>query len=429
MTGTTCWGAQRCCADGPAGAGPNGGDTGATGHEARPPAELGGRLRAPTIYDLAERAGVSIATVSRALNAKSGLSQATRARVLAAVEELGYVPNGTARGLSYGATETIGIVVASRSTNVAPASEEHESLLFVDAVIRGAERSAQRTGYALLLASIRPRSGWDAAKKMVGRTDGLVIVDRAVSEEAMAWLAERHPVVALAWDSPKGNEIVVRIDNVGSTRLLVEHLVVAHGYTELGIVRGPVSSPDATVRWHTAEETAAALGARIVGTWTGDFSASSGERIARAIGRKRGAPPRALLCMNDQMAVGVLNVFAEEGLSVPGDVAVTGFDDIVVSRYLSPPLTTVRQPAEELGATAVACLFDVTSGTALPTRELVLPTELVVRGSCGCDMSRWTPVHREPGHERGSTRVGTLLGPGEGARDAACAESALAEPV
>jgi DNA-binding LacI/PurR family transcriptional regulator len=91
--------------------------------------------------------------------------------------------------------------------------------------------------------------------------------------------------------------------------------------------------------------------------------------------------------MNDQMAVGVLSVFAEDGIDVPGHVAVTGFDDIVVSRYLSPALTTVRQPAEELGATAVTSLFDVARGTALPSREIVLPTELVVRASCGCDPS------------------------------------------
>jgi len=366
-------------------------------------------VRAPTIYDLAERAGVSIATVSRALNAKSGLSSATRARVLAAVEELGYVPNGTARGLSYGATETIGMVVATRTTNVAQASEEHESLLYVDAVIRGAERSAQRTGYALLLASIRPRSGWEAAKKMVGRTDGLVIVDRAVSDDAMTWLAERHPVVALAWDSPKGSEIVVRIDNAHGTRLLIEHLVREHGFTELGIVRGPASSFDATVRWRTAEETAAALGARIVGTWTGDFSASSGERIGRSIASGPGRPPRALLCMNDQMAVGVLNVFAQDGISVPGDVAVTGFDDIVVSRYLSPPLTTVRQPAEELGATAVTSLFELSNGTGLASREVVLPTELVVRSSCGCNGGSRARARTTAPH---SARVATLDGVG-----------------
>jgi LacI family transcriptional regulator len=297
-------------------------------------------VRAPTIYDLAEKAGVSIATVSRALNGKSGLSETTRDRVFAAVQELGYVPNGTARGLSYGATETLGIVVATRSMNAEPAYEEHESLLFGDAVIRGAERSAQRNGYTLLLASIRPMSGWEAAKQMVGRTDGLVIVDRAVSEEAMAWLAERHPVVGLAWDSPKSKEIVVRIDNVGGMQRLVEHFVIDHGYTELGIVRGPASSPDATVRWQTAKRTVAKLGARLAGTWTGDFSAASGERIARGILRTSEAPPRALLCMNDQMAMGALNVLAEEGLAVPGDVAVAGFDDIIVSRYLTPARST-----------------------------------------------------------------------------------------
>lgn len=360
---------------------------------------------------------MSIATVSRALNAKSGLSNATRARVLAAVEELGYVPNGTARGLSYGATETIGMVVATRSTNVAQASEEHESLLYVDAVIRGAERSAQRTGYALLLVSIRPRSGWEAAKQMVGRTDGLVIVDRAVSEEAMAWLAERHPVVALAWDSPKGNEIVVRIDNAEGTRLLVEHLVRDHGYTELGIVRGPASSFDATDRWRTAERTAAALGARIVGTWTGDFSASSGERIGRAITESATRRPRAILCMNDQMAVGVLNVLGQDGISVPEEVAVTGFDDIVVSRYLSPPLTTVRQPAEELGATAVTTLFDLANSRPLASREIVLQTEIVVRESCGCAAPRrFAAAAVGPARIEASDEVlaGAVDGPGGG---------------
>ncbi len=344
-------------------------------------------MRAPTIYDLAERAGVSIATVSRALNAKAGLSQATRARVLAAAEELGYVPNSTARGLSYGATETIGIVVATRSVNVTPADEEHESLLFGDAVIRGAERSADRIGYALLLAGIRPRSGWTAAKNMVGRTDGLIVVDRAVSEEALAWLSERHPVVALAWDRPKGREVVVRIDNAGGTRLLMEHLVVEHGFREIGIVRGPASAPDATVRWHTAERVALQLGAQIVGSWVGDFSTSSGERAARRMTEGGAWPPRAIMCMNDQMAVGLLNVFAELGIAVPDDVAVTGFDDIIVARYAVPGLTTVRQPAEELGATAVDCLYDMATGLAPASREVVLPTELVVRASCGCPVS------------------------------------------
>lgn len=378
-------------------------------------------MRAPTIYDLAEKAGVSIATVSRALNAKAGLSAETRDRVLAVADELGYVPNGTARGLSYGATETIGVVVATRSTNAALA-EEHESLLFVDAVIRGAERSAQRIGFALLLASIRPRSGWEAAKRMVGRTDGLVVVDRAVSEEAMAWIAARHPVVALAWDSPKGDELVVRIDNVGGMSRLVEHLVVEHGYTEIGVVRGPESSPDATARWQTVEQCATKLGARIVGTWVGDFSAASGERIARTIGRSTAPMPRALMCMNDQMAVGVLNVLTAREIAVPEEVAVTGFDDIIVSRYLRPGLTTVRQPAEELGATAVSSLYEVARGTALAVREMVLPTEVVVRSSCGCAS---TPVLEAP-HSETDLGVGRPRHEGAGA-DAAPAPDDLAE--
>lgn len=278
-------------------------------------------MRGPTIYDLADKACVSIASVSRALNGKPGVSETTRDRVFAAVQELGYVPNGIARGLSYRVTETIGVVVATRLWDTELACAEHESLLFGDAVIRGAERSAQLNGYMLLLASIRPMSGWEVAKQMVGRTDGLVIVDRAVSEEAMAWLSERHPVVALAWDKPKGREIVVRIDNLGGTRKLVEHLVLEHRYSELGIVRGPASSPDATARWNAAKRTAAKLGASVVGTWTGDLSAASGEWIARDMTRAGAAPPRALLCMNDQMALGVLNVFAEQGVAVPGDVA------------------------------------------------------------------------------------------------------------
>jgi LacI family transcriptional regulator len=167
--------------------------------------------------------------------------------------------------------------------------------------------------------------------------------------------------------------------------MLMEHLVLDHGYEELGIVRGPASSPDATVRWHTAEQVAAELGARIVGTWTGDFSTSSGVRITRSMLESGQPLPRALLCMNDQMALGALNVFAEAGIAVPDKVAVTGFDDLVVSRYLSPPLTTVRQPAEDLGATAVSTLVEVTRGADGASREIVLPTELVVRESCGCE--------------------------------------------
>jgi LacI family transcriptional regulator len=345
---------------------------------------------APTIYDVARLAGVSIATVSRAVNNHDGLRPQTRARVLAAVEELGYSPDATARGLSSGARGTVGLLFINRAREAhLDATDrvwetEHEALLFDHDVIRGALRCAQLEGYALLIASVESRSSSATAKEMLGRIDGLVVVDRAVSADCLAWLSQRKPVVALAWERPIADETVLRIDNRDSMAELVRHLLRVHHYPQLGVIGGPVSSSDAIDRLACVHEVARLEGAEVLELGDGDYSAASGSGLAESWLTSWGALPRAVMCMNDQMAIGVLATLEQHSIAVPEQCALTGFDDILVSRYLRPALTTIRQPAEDLGSLAVMTILDALHGQGGTAREIVLRTEVVIRASCGC---------------------------------------------
>lgn len=345
---------------------------------------------APTIYDVARRAGVSIATVSRAVNNHDGLRPQTRARVLAAVEELGYSPDATARGLSSGTRGTVGLLFINRAREaLLDATDrawetEHEALLFDHDVTRGALRCAELEGYALLIASVESRSSSATAKEMLGRIDGLVVVDRAVSADCLAWLSQRKTVVALAWERPVADETVLRIDNRDSMAELVRHLVRVHHYPQLGVIGGPPTSSDAIERLACVHEVARLEGAEVVELGHGDYSAASGSRLVESWLTRRGALPRAVMCMNDQMATGVLATLEQHSIAVPELCAVTGFDDILVSRYLRPALTTIRQPAEDLGSLAVMTILDSLQGQGRTAREIVLQTEVVIRTSCGC---------------------------------------------
>jgi len=352
---------------------------------------------APTIYDVARRAGVSIATVSRAVNNHDGLRPQTRARVLAAVEELGYTPDATARGLSSGSRGTVGLLFINRArealldANDRAWETEHEALLFDHDVTRGALRCAQLEGYALLIASVDSMSSSPAAKEMLGRVDGIVVVDRAVSAETLAWLSRRKPVVALAWERPIADETVLRIDNRDSMTELVMHLVRLHRYPQLGIIGGPLTSSDAIDRLACVHEVARLGGAEVVELGHGDYSAASGSRLVESWLVANGALPRAVMCMNDQMATGVLATLEQNSIAVPEQCALTGFDDILVSRYLRPALTTIRQPAEELGSLAVMTILEALHEQGGTAREIVLRTEVVIRASCGCAPQQQQP--------------------------------------
>jgi LacI family transcriptional regulator len=190
-------------------------------------------------------------------------------------------------------------------------------------------------------------------------------------------------------------------------RELARHLVGDHDYRRLAYIAGHVDSPDNIVRSRAFTQQVRALGAQCLTgpAWQGDYSAACGVEIVRGLIARGVTMPRAIACANDQTALGVVYALAEHGLDVPGDVAVTGFDDLPFARHLRPQLTTVRQPIQEIGTRAFEVLHSMITSThpvrpgtsavlAEASTDIVLPTRLVRRESCGCSHDPATPSWR-----------------------------------
>ena len=337
-----------------------------------------------TIYDVAKRAGVSIASVSRVLNGQGTPRAETRERVMRAVRELSFVPDGAARALSNGLKEVVGVVF--RRGGEALFEGEDESFLFIDVINQGIEVGARRRGFDLLISSMGFNDDNVATRigALAGKADGLILHDRMLSAVGIARIADMVPVVTLA-GSPTPASINVRCDNESGIRALVRHLAVDHGYRSLGYVSGRADSPDNRARARAFETESAAAGAEIeMGpAWEGNYSAAGGANVITGLLDAGKKLPRAIVCANDQTALGVIHALAQRGIKVPEGVAITGFDDVPVARHLHPPLTTVRQPMQELGATAFDVLYSRINGKVAEP-DVLLPVELIIRASCGC---------------------------------------------
>ncbi|MGH7762897.1 MAG: LacI family DNA-binding transcriptional regulator [Candidatus Dormibacteraceae bacterium] len=337
-----------------------------------------------TIYDVAKSAGVSIASVSRVLNGQGSPRPETRDRVLRAVRELSFVPDGAARALSNGLKEVVAVVFRRGGEQLLEG--EDETFLFLDVINRGIETAAQRRGFDLLISSVgfNDDNVETRISALAGKADGLILHDRMLSAVGIARLADAIPVVTLA-GSPAPETINVRCDNEAGIRALVHHLVADHGYRSLGYVSGRADSPDNRTRTLSFETEAAAAGADFESgpDWQGNYSAAGGASVIASLLESGKKLPRAIVCANDQTALGVIHALARRGIKVPQDVAITGFDDVPVARHLHPPLTTVRQPMEILGTTAFDMVYSRINGLSTKT-DVLLPVELVVRESCGC---------------------------------------------
>ena len=328
--------------------------------------------RSPTIYEVAERAGVSIATVSRVQRNAALVAGPTRERVARAIDELAYRPSSLGRRLAHGSHEATGIVFPDLSGP------------YYSAVILGYEEASAAYGSSVLILGTHRRPGAvDQVLDLADRVDGLVIMGRTVDDAVVEELHRRRvPVVLLARDSVGGADSV-RADNRSASTALVTHLI-EHGHRSIMFVGDPDASSDAGERW------AGYLGAHAAaGLEPGDepvrcaFREVDGRDAGRAV-LERSPRPSALVAANDEIAIGLLEAARDAGVSVPRDVAITGWDDIPAARHLSPPLTTVRQPMHEIGRRAAALLHERIGGSRRQPRHDVLPTELVVRASCGC---------------------------------------------
>lgn len=331
---------------------------------------------AVTIHDVAARAGVSVATVSRVLNQKSLVREETSKHVMAVARRMRYVPNVAARSLSSRRSHTVGVVLPDMHGE------------FFSEVIRGVDLAARKLGYHILVSGSHsdPKELVEVLNAMRGRVDGLIVMSpddplNGVQEQIPADL----PLVLL--NAHGDHRHRVTIDNYGGAHAMVQHLA-ALGHTRIAFVKGPEHNVDARERLRGYRHAMRRLldgGTRAL-ELPGDFTEDAGVEAAKAIA-KMSPRPTAIFAANDSMAVGVVAALAEMGVAVPAEMAVAGFDDIPIARYVAPPLTTVHVPIAELGRRA----FDLLAQTVeapLPSREERVPTTLVIRQSCGANEPR-----------------------------------------
>ncbi len=348
----------------------------------------------PTIYDVARIAGLSIASVSRVLNGQGNPRADTRQRVLLAVEELGFVPDGAARALSARLKEVIGVVLRRpQGRDASIFADEDENLQFPDMINRGMEIVAQRHGFDLLIRSVdldEPDAGRQIFA-LARKSDGLILHDKVLSPEQLDLLSRQVPVVTIAGE-PTETTANVHGDNQGGMRDLARHLIFDHSYRVIAYVAGHEGSPDSMIRGEALAQEVTRAGVRLLTgeEWRGGYQAAGGAQAIERLIAAGTELPRAIVCANDQSAIGVLHALALRGISVPGEVAVTGFDDIPVARHLRPQLTSVRQSIQDLGATAFETVYGMIgrspdSGDNARGRDIALPTRLIRRESCGCD--------------------------------------------
>jgi LacI family transcriptional regulator len=324
--------------------------------------------------------GFSTATVSRVMHDGTGFSTATRDSVLDAAGRLGWVPNHSARSLARRRAGIVGLLFPDFGGD-GPGSE---SALYVDQVIRGAERAASTAGDAILIAATRGQGGM-LARSVVGKVDGLVVLAGSLGAKELAETSKRVPVVLMATHTAPHRLDFVGADNRGGAGAVTAHLLSTHQLKDIAFVAGPHRSPDSRERFVGFRQALIAAGITPPDAPEvhGDFTEAGGGRAVEELLTRR-RTPRAIVFGNDEMAIGGVAVLRRHRLRIPGDVAVTGFDDIATGRHVRPALTTVRQPMRDIGEIAVRTLLDRLADRTAPRHTTVLPTELVLRASCGC---------------------------------------------
>jgi LacI family transcriptional regulator len=328
-----------------------------------------------TIRDVARAAGVSIATVSRVLNGSTKVNAETRRRVREAAAKLDYWPNGAARSLTSSRTNTLGILLPDLFGE------------FFSEVIRGIDHAARREKLQVLVSSSHAdtEAMLTAARSMRGRIDGLIaMAPEKGSGEAIERIAQQFPVVLMSPRVAPDGCSSISIANYEGAYAMVDHLL-GIGHAEIAMLKGPPGNVDAEERLRGYRDAARQAGRvpRPDLEIEGDFTESSGYQAAFEVLRRR-PYPTAVFAANDNMALGFLSAMSDLGVEVPGEMAVTGFDDIAISQYLKPPLTTVRVDAYAFGERAVG-LWIAANRAESPKTDLreVIPATVVVRNSCG----------------------------------------------
>ena len=325
------------------------------------------------IKTVAKAAKVSIATVSRVINRKSSVSPETAERVWKAIKKLNFHPNHGARAMVSGRSHTIGLIV-SRITNP-----------FFPELIEGFEQEAAKAGYEILLGSLGKDGSLLAGsvQRMLERNaEGVAVMTHGMSAAELGDFAIfGTPLVFIDAAPAPGLGSVVQVDYEGGLRQAVQHLAVL-GHREIAFISGSLQRYSARLRQQAFVQAMAAIGVHTPVCVEGDHTPTGGHRAMQSLLANEGARPTAIICSNDMTTLGVLQVAADAGISVPDDLSLVGFDNIQLAQFASPPLTTVGVDRGELARLAFESLLERLEKPEQPQLSTVFaPTQLVVRRS------------------------------------------------
>lgn len=325
----------------------------------------------PTIRDVARQAGVSHQTVSRVINGRDDVLPETRALVETAIQELGYRPSAIARSMARGQTHTLACI-SPNLTDYTFAS-----------VIEGAETEARQHGYFLLSSSATdPEAFRELVDELVGhrRVDGLIIIN-PYSDRRFEYIPQNFPVVFVGARSHGEPISSVCLDDENVAYEATRHLI-SLGHTSIAMVTGPMEEDCSQDRAEGYRRALQEAGIEVDETMIieGDWSATSGQDALLSF-VELGRVPTAIFAQNDRMAMGVLRAARDVNLVVPSKLAVIGVDDMPLSSYFDPPLTTMRQDMPRIGQDATRILLDIIQGKNNTVREVKLSAQLVIRQS------------------------------------------------
>ncbi|WP_291014621.1 substrate-binding domain-containing protein [Hydrogenophaga sp.] len=324
-----------------------------------------------TIERVAELAGVSPSTVSRILNGTAVVSAAKKAAVDQAVAQLGFVPNPMARGLAGGRSMSIGVVTQAMDSP------------FYGASLRGIEDALDPAGYSPLFVS----GHWDAQTEsrcidilLSRRVDGIIVLTGRLTDTALKSVAKRVPTVVTGRSVKAPGLFSLNFENAEGGRLATQHLIDS-GHRKIAFISGDPRHPDATQRLmgYRAALEQAGIPFKPELVVQGEYNEASGVQAVSTLMANR-QKFTALFAANDQMAIGAAHGLQRHGMRVPEDVSLVGFDDLPTSLYALPPLTTVHQPAYDMGRLAAQAVLQLLDG-GKPT-QAVPPPRLIVRDSC-----------------------------------------------
>lgn len=327
-----------------------------------------------TMKDVAREAGVSTSTVSHVINNNRFVSEAIRDKVNAAIDQLNYAPSALARSLKLNQTRTIGMLLTASSNP------------FYSEVVLGVERSCYERGYSLILCNTdgdEERMNRSIETLLQKRVDGLIMMcteNHCPSQDAL----NRYPslpIVMMDWSPFDGANDIIQDNALIGGKMATEFLI-SQGYTRIACITGPLDKTTAQQRLAGFRQAMHEANLEIMPGYevSGDFEFAGGlsamqQLLALAV------PPHAVFASNDAMAVGVYQAVYQQGLRIPTDVAVMGYDDIQLAQYMTPPLTTIHQPKDELGELAIDTLLHRLQEPDTEAQVLSLTPELIIRGS------------------------------------------------